>query len=434
MINVSAIAPHKVEKFVRFLRVFGLFAGLVLVLTSDFPNTGSRAGAWATIAILLVATGVLWAWGNESSWGSMRLVHVGFAIDVLVVTGITFSWSYLDPNVSWSVAFLLLADAAMRYGVVGAGVGYVLAAALFIAQAGLHDAQSGQDTSTVALVFVLASLFGFAGMLAIFSFLLDVQAVMAQTQASLLDDAVSARDRLIATASHEFRGSLTAILVGAETVRTKWERLGPDRSRRVLDDVVRQGRHLQRLVEDLLLVSSGPRASVEITPRLDDASESIDAAVAAAGRYRQGHLLELSVEPVVCEIDHERFQQVVRNLLENAFKYSPPGSRVSLTLRHAEESLEVTITDHGPGIDPAERPRIFEPFRGTSDAHGHPDSFGLGLYLVKQIVDSMEGSLDLRSSDAGTEFVIRVPARFVPGLYPVRGTARPDDLDISNGA
>ncbi|MDQ4009086.1 MAG: ATP-binding protein, partial [Actinomycetota bacterium] len=167
---------------------------------------------------------------------------------------------------------------------------------------------------------------------------------------------------------------------------------------------------------------------IQVRPRWDDLQASVQVALAAAGRHRAGHRLTVSVEPLSCELDHERFQQVLRNLVENAYKYSPPDSRVVVLARRDNHRLELRVADDGPGIPAAERERVFEPFRrlrGTRvHGDGAGDSSGLGLYVVQQIVAAMGGSLELHTSSGGTEFVVSLPAQVSAPLKAVPDRSR----------
>ncbi|MPZ95464.1 MAG: hypothetical protein GEU96_11305 [Propionibacteriales bacterium] len=422
--RMTPVPPMKVEQYVAYLRAFGLVAGVVLALLTDFPDAARVALAWGTLVFLVIAGGGLAWWGRRTHWTSTAMVHVGFVVDVALISGYVLAYAHLDSNVSWSVVFTLLADAALRYGVRGAVLGTVLGALLYTAQAQLQGAAAGEPVGVTAYMFVFSTLVGIAGVLGTFSFVVARQAAAARAQALALADAQRVRERLIATSSHEFNGSLTAILLGAETVRNNVERIRPESARSALDEVAKQGRHLQRLVDDLLAAAQATSDDVGVRVRVEDVATTIDLAVAAAGRHQRRHRLEIAVDPVVCELDHERLQQIVRNLVENAFKYTPAGGLVRVTATHGADLLEVRVSDTGPGIAVTDRERIFEPFRRRASDPERADSAGLGLYLVKQIVDAMRGSLDLRTSAGGSEFVVRLPAPERSGVRPIGSQRR----------
>ncbi|HET7325880.1 MAG TPA: ATP-binding protein [Nocardioidaceae bacterium] len=406
----TPLSPSGVEQLVGYLRVFGLLAGVPLVLLTEFPDTAWFVLAVATLAALSALTLVLWLAPRWSSWRPGVFVHVGFGADVVVIIGLVLAFAHVQPNVSWAAVFTLLADAALRYGVWGAVVGLLLGGALFAAQVQLHAAATGQPVDPAGYLFAASTLVGVAGALAGFSHAVDRQHRTTDEHARTLADAERVRDRLLAASAHELQGSLTAVHLGADTVRMHADQMTPQQIRTTLDVVVRQSAYLRRLVSDLLSVARAHSEDVSLTSTTADVADTIDGALAAANRHRDQHLLELSVPRMVADLDHERLQQVVRNLVENAFKYTPPGGRVSLSAQHHGDVFELRVADSGPGIPSADRERIFEPFRRRADSSERADSVGLGLYLVKQIVDAMDGTLDLYTSSTGSEFVVRLPA------------------------
>ncbi|MDQ4007066.1 MAG: ATP-binding protein [Actinomycetota bacterium] len=431
----APLGPLRVEQVVTYLRVFGLVVGVPTLLLASFPGSARAELAWGIQAVLLVGTVSLWAWRRHLRRGDEAAVLVaGFALDSLVIAGYVLAFSHLVPNVAWAMVFTLVADAALRFSVRGAVLGWLLAAALYVLQAQAHQAETGTVTPAVAYVYVLATLAGAAGILAVFTTTLERQARVEREQALALADANRVRERLLAMSSHEFRGSLAAIMLASDTVRTNLDRLGPGRAEAMLAEVDRHGQHLNRLVDDLFAVARAGGETLQVRPRWDDLSESVQLALAAAERHRDGHQLTVSVEPVSCELDHERFQQVVRNLVENAYKYSPQGSRVVVIAEHDHDRLRTRVGDDGPGIPTADRARVFEPFGRRRGEAERADSAGLGLYVVQQIVNAMGGSLDLHTSSEGTEFVAVVPARASRTLRAVAAPAGPEGTTSGEAA
>jgi signal transduction histidine kinase len=422
--SASALQPLRVEQVVTYLRVFGLVAGVPTILLATFPGEARLQLVWGIQGVLLAGTIALVVWRHSMRPGDERAVLMaGFALNAVVIAGYVIAFSHLEPNVAWAMVFTLIADAALRFGVHGAVVGWVLSALLFLLQAQAHEAATDVGMPPVAYLYVLASLAGAAGILAVFTVTLERQARMAQQQALALADANRVRERLLAISSHEFRGSLAAMMLAADTVRANLDRLGPERSAKLLREVDRHGTNLSRLVDDLFAVAQAQNDSIQVRRRWDDLQSSVQVALAAANRHRDGHTLTVSVEPISCEIDHERFQQVVRNLVENAYKYSPNGSRVLVIASHRGDHVELRVRDEGPGIPAGDRERIFEPFSRRRGAASRSDSAGLGLYVVQQIVAAMDGVLELHTSSEGTEFVVWLPAGVSSSLRSVTDQA-----------
>jgi signal transduction histidine kinase len=415
------LSPHQVERVIGLLRVFGLLAGLLLVALSDFPNSAMRLSAWATLALLSVASAGIWLWGQRTRWSGRGIVHVGFILDVVLVTGYAVSFAHIHPNVSWSVAFTVLADATIRYGVRGAVIGYLLAVLVYGLQARAHEAVTGEPTGALGTVYVLSTLFGVAGVLALFSHLLQRRAAEQGLQALALADALELQERGVAAASHEFRGALTVILGAARTAREKRERLGSQRLDSLLEDIEAQGRHIQDLLDRLVAGGTDRTGGIAIRPRSGDVADTIHRAVEAAERHKANHDVTLDLSSIVCTLDHERLQQVVRNLVENAFKHTTSGSRVKVAARRLGVIVEVRVVDNGPGIDLSVQRRAFDPFQHRNGDGPDTEPSGLGLYLVRQIITAMGGTMELRSSSAGSDFALRVPVASFASGPEVRG-------------
>lgn len=432
MTPVMPLQGLRVEQLMTYLRVFGLVVGVPTILLADFPDPQRLRLAWGIHAVLLLGTAGLALWRRHTRQCDETLVLVaGFVLDAIVIAGYVLAFSHLEPNVAWAMIFTLLADGALRFGFLGSLVGLILSGLLFIAQAQAHAAVTGDDTPLAAHLFVLGTLVGAAGLVAVFTTALARQARVSQRQALALADAQRFRERLLAMSGHEFRGSLAALVLATRTVRGNTARLGPERADALLREVERHARNLERLTEDLFAAARAEGQALQVDRRWDDLPSSLRVALVAAERFRDEHVVEMSVPPVACEIDHERVQQVVRNLVENAYKYAPAGSRVTVDAAQRDGHLEIRVGDAGPGIPPSEQERVFEPFRRRRGDSTDQDNAGLGLYVVKQLVAAMDGTVELHTSSRGSEFAIRLPAQTrAPSTGPTEGmtlnSKRPD--------
>ncbi len=146
--------------------------------------------------------------------------------------------------------------------------------------------------------------------------------------------------------------------------------------------------------------------------------ESAVAGMEAVARERGvGLVSSCTVDPHAQVGDVEGFKHLLDNLLSNAVKFTPTGGRVEVRLDQDGDTLVLQVRDTGRGIPQGDRERIFERFFRASNAGGAPGS-GLGLYIVKRLVERMKGSLDLESApDEGTRFTVRLPA-VRPGSEP----------------
>ena len=128
-------------------------------------------------------------------------------------------------------------------------------------------------------------------------------------------------------------------------------------------------------------------------------------------------------------VDPQRLAQILTNLLQNAVKFSPPETTVTLDVEAARNGMVFTVTDHGPGIAADERQRVFERFHQTdSAATRRSEGAGLGLYITKQLVEAMGGSIDLRSElGVGSTFRVTLPATPVaPAPAPLSPAVQAD--------
>ena len=117
----------------------------------------------------------------------------------------------------------------------------------------------------------------------------------------------------------------------------------------------------------------------------------------------------LANEPVECSVDALRLEQVLVNLLDNAIKYSPPTAPIEIALARTTESVALSVRDHGPGVEPGKRDRIFERFFQARDDGGRT-GLGLGLYLSRTIVELHGGRLTAEfPDDGGSRFVVHLP-------------------------
>ena len=237
------------------------------------------------------------------------------------------------------------------------------------------------------------------------------------------------KDEFLALLSHELRNPLTPILMSARLL----ERRVDAESRHDLDVIVRQVKHVARLVDDLLDVSRVARSAVTLSrTRIELASFAGRAVAATAPLFEErGHRLEIMVpaEGLEVEGDEVRLTQIVDNLLSNAARYTPPGGVVRMSGAREGESVVLSVRDAGIGIDPAMLPELFEIFvqgpRGSDRADG---GLGIGLSLVKALTELHGGSVTAHSDGPGwgSTFTIRLPAAPPPGVAaPVLDVAPP---------
>jgi PAS domain S-box-containing protein len=233
-------------------------------------------------------------------------------------------------------------------------------------------------------------------------------------------DAVRARDEFLSVAAHELRTPITSLRGYAQLALRQYEKAGPpdpERVHRAFQVIDQQSTKLAHLVGQLLdsaRIEAG-RLALERAPA--DVAELAANLVRVTQARTQQHTIRLDAPPALpATVDALRLEQVLTNLLDNAVKYSPDGGPVEVTLTTpGPDWLRITVTDHGIGIPPAQRERIFERFY---QGHG-PGSFGgmgLGLHISRQIVELHGGRIAVEGPpEGGTRFVVRLPVAAPPG-------------------
>ena len=216
-----------------------------------------------------------------------------------------------------------------------------------------------------------------------------------------LESSVRSQRQLVADASHELRTPLTSLRTNLELLARGQPTDEADR-RHLLTDLVSQIERLTTLVSDLIDLARDEDAPLPVE------SVQLDAVVATAikdvgSRYTQVEFT-LQAAPSTVQGVHSRIARAITNLLDNAAKWSPPGGTIEVTVFGGE----VTVRDHGPGIAPADRARVFDRFWRAPNAHHLPGS-GLGLAIVRDVAEFHGGSIAVEEpSGGGTRFRLRL--------------------------
>ena len=229
-----------------------------------------------------------------------------------------------------------------------------------------------------------------------------------------LRDADRRKDEFLATLAHELRNPLAPIRNALQIL--KMPRVDAGTVERSRDMMERQLHHLVRLVDDLLDVSRVMRGKIELRRERVELATVVARAVETVQPLidAQGHELSVRLpnESLPLDADPVRLAQVVGNLLTNAAKYTEPGGRIWLTATREGNGAVLRIRDDGIGIAPDVLPRIFELFVQVDHAATRSQGgLGIGLTLVKNLVEMHNGSVEARSAGLGngSEFVVRLP-------------------------
>jgi signal transduction histidine kinase/ActR/RegA family two-component response regulator len=280
------------------------------------------------------------------------------------------------------------------------------------------------DAEDLRLLTSLADFTGAAMHVARMKALAESRAIQAETAQFALREAEARKDEFIATLSHELRSPIAPIDNAIKSLGRL--ELQSQQAQQALDIAERQLRRLRRLVDDLFDASRIRQGKVTVKPENCLLEDILNDAVAAVRQQFEArkHVLHVTApsEAVLIYVDAGRITQVLVNVLSNAGKYSPDGSRIVLTAavdvptEHAgsttEPSLLITVADQGYGISAPALPHIFDMFTQRGSRSPSTEAgLGIGLALVKYLVEAHGGTVAAQSneSSSGTTVTIRLP-------------------------
>ena len=231
-----------------------------------------------------------------------------------------------------------------------------------------------------------------------------------------LEELERLRSELLATIGHELRTPLTAIRTSVGLLLDPGLEPSEAQRQQLLATIGRSADRMQRLLAELLDLArlrSG-RAEMEVAPfDAREVAHDLASEVAPMAAAREQRLIvEAPDRPIMVSGDRRRLEQAVLNLVSNAQKFSSPGSDVTLRIHRDQDGrVRWSVIDHGPGIGPDERDRLFERFFvGTSDRRGAAGGSGIGLPTALAIAQAHGGTIEVESElGAGSTFHLVVP-------------------------
>ncbi|HEX4518776.1 MAG TPA: HAMP domain-containing sensor histidine kinase [Gaiellaceae bacterium] len=208
-----------------------------------------------------------------------------------------------------------------------------------------------------------------------------------------LDEAAQRQRQLVQDASHELRTPLTSLRTNIE-VLAMGERLPPGERKQLLQDVVAQLGEMTELIGELTELARGEEQAASLEDvRLDLVTEE---AIKRTQRNHPEVPIEADLDPTSIVGQPAGLERAIANLLDNAAKWSPPGSRIEVGLHGGE----LTVRDHGPGIAAEDVPHVFDRFYRATSARSMPGS-GLGLAIVRQVAESHHGTISAEEAPGG---------------------------------
>jgi PAS domain S-box-containing protein len=229
-----------------------------------------------------------------------------------------------------------------------------------------------------------------------------------------LRDADRRKDEFLATLAHELRNPLAPVRNAAQILAA--DHLQPEQLAWCREVIRRQTQQMSLLLDDLLDVSRITLGRLQLKKEPVDLAGLVASAAETARPLIDGRghrfKVQLPQKPVLLEADPLRITQALANLLNNAAKYTDPGGDIELSVRILDDSVEITVTDSGIGLARADLDRIFTMFSQVESAlHRSQDGLGIGLALVKGLVELHGGSIRAESEGVGhgCRFIMRLP-------------------------
>ncbi len=232
------------------------------------------------------------------------------------------------------------------------------------------------------------------------------------------------KDTFLAMLGHELRNPLGAILTAVRLL----DHIGSqdERAVRARDVIVRQAQHLGRMVDDLLDVASVMNGKIRLDRRAIDLADAVRHCVSTLeleGKSKR-HKIMVKAESSWVNADAVRLEQILVNLIGNALKYTPAGGSIDITVKREQRDAVFQVRDNGDGIAADLLPRVFDLFvQGERGLDREPGGLGIGLALVRQLVE-LHGGVVQASSDGpgrGSTFTVRLPIVPPPETVPHAG-------------
>jgi PAS domain S-box-containing protein len=221
------------------------------------------------------------------------------------------------------------------------------------------------------------------------------------------------KDQFLSTMSHELRTPLNAVLGFSDLLAD--ERYGPlnDRQQRYVAHIHTGGKHLLKLISDILDLSKIEAGRMELAREDVTVSSAFSEVISALYPLaeKKSQALLPQVEPHIhVHADAMRFKQVLMNLVANAIKFTPEGGRIELAARQVDNQVRVEVRDNGPGIPPDQQQRIFEAFVRLTQTGSATEGTGLGLAITSRLVELHGSKLGIESRPGeGSCFYFSLP-------------------------
>ncbi len=272
----------------------------------------------------------------------------------------------------------------------------------------------GERNANRAITFGAFALVASLGLLAALVLFLR-RRIAAESRREVAERASRAKNDFLSRMSHELRTPLNSVLGFGQLLQLD-PALGEHRREHV-DQIVRGGRHLLELINEVLDISRIESGTLSLSPEPVHVGEAVREAVALVQPLASERAIAVSVQSDDAYVlaDHQRFKQVLLNLLSNAIKYNRQGGDVAVAAERVNGHVRVEVADTGPGVPPDRLERLFEPFDRLGAEHKGIEGTGLGLALSRSLVEVMGGTLTVANRPVeGAAFLVALPATAAP--------------------
>jgi signal transduction histidine kinase len=409
LIGLAAVATTGISATVGVasLRIGGVVSGANALETWRAWWVGDAMGDLVVVPLLLGMA----ARGEGPRESSKRPRHSeAAALGVLLVATNLFVFGMREDKDSSMLreaylVFPLLVWAGLRFGACGAAWVNFVVSAVAITGTALGRGPFQMATLSQSLLHLQA-----------FMVIVTATTLILGSASDERRHAVALRDSLISLASHELRTPLTSLQLRVQLLarNARAETLSKERFSRDAAGAEEQVKRMALLVDDLLDISRIMAGRLRLDVEDVDLGGFVREVVERCPEP-QRELVDVRVEgdPIVGRWDRMRIDQIVSNLLSNALKYGE-NNPIEITVGREADRARLVVRDHGVGIAASDLPRIFERFERA--AARHVGGFGLGLWIVRQVVDALDGTIAVESRlGSGSVFIVELP------LQPTRG-------------
>ena len=232
-------------------------------------------------------------------------------------------------------------------------------------------------------------------------------------EARVLTETERLRAALLTSISHDLRTPLASILGTVSSLRSYADRYGRSEREELLATLQDEAERLNRFVGNLLDMTRLESGAIELRLDLADVAEIVGTALQRAADVLAQHRVEVEIpsDLPMLRLDAILFEQVLFNLLDNAAKYAPLGSRIDLQVRRDGDVVAISVVDEGPGIPPDDLDRVFDKFYRVQAQDRRRAGTGLGLAICRGFVEAQGGRIDAqnRRNRSGAVLIIRMP-------------------------